>query len=319
MHDLVPPWRDHDRYAWRSLFNRRPVSWPGDAPLALWVAVAVESFRFDGGSHAFADGAPHLDYPDFWGHSQRDYGNRVGFYRLAKVLERLGIRATAAVNSEVCTRHPHVLGEIERLGWEVIGHGVSASEVLYEERAEQDERALLERALGDLRLATGQAVTGWLSPSMSESTRTLDLLAELGIDYVCDWASDDLPFRLWTRTRELVALPCSAELDDRAVMIDMRQSADEFAEQVVEQADWLAREAKVHGSRAMCVFLHPWVSGVPHRIRAVERALTGVLERGAWAVTGSEIVKAWEHVECARSRARPLPTESDESDKGAGI
>jgi hypothetical protein len=151
---------------------------------------------------------------------------------------------------------------------------------------------------------------------MSESTRTLDLLAELGIDYVCDWPSDDLPFRLATRSRDLVALPCSTELDDRTVMIETHQSADAFARQVVEQADWLRHEAEEHGGRTMSVVLHPWIAGVPHRIRAIERALAGVVERGAWSATGGEIVRAW--VQAEQQPERTGPPDSFESDKGDG-
>lgn len=313
--DLVPPWGDHNRYPWQSLFDRPRVSWPRGALLAVWVVVPVETFRFDAVAQPFTpDGAPTLNYPDFWGHSQRDYGNRVGFYRLARMLERLGVRATAAVNSDACSKHPHLLGEVERLGWEVIGHGVSASEPVHDGLTEHDERTLLERALRDLRAATGQPVTGWLSPSGSESTRTLDLLAELGIDYVCDWPSDDLPFWLRARTRDLVALPCSAELDDRAVMIDTHQSADEFEVQVAEQANWLVREAREHGGRTMSVVLHPWISGVPHRIRAVERALAGVITRDVWVATGGEIVREWQQ---AQARAGTTARDSSEPGKGA--
>jgi peptidoglycan/xylan/chitin deacetylase (PgdA/CDA1 family) len=259
------------------------------------VVVSVERFRFRGHASPFVpDGAPTLQYPDHWGHSQRDYGNRVGFFRLAAALERLGIRATAAVNSAICADCPAILEEIDRLGWEVIGHGQSASEPPHPGLDDDEERELIARSLAELRRASGQAVDGWLSPSFASSPRTLDVLAGEGVRYTCDWASDDLPFEIRAGAGSLVALPCSVELDDRVVLLDTGQSAGELADQLVEQADWLRREAAEHGARMMGAVLRPWISGVPHRSRHVERALGTILDGGGvWVATGGEIVTSW--------------------------
>jgi hypothetical protein len=293
--DLSPPWRDHNRYAWSDIFDRQPLAWPGNAKIALWVGVYVEAFRFSGHSSLFTPtGAPTLEHPDFFGHSQRDYGTRVGFFRLARALEGIGIRATAAVNSAVCDQAPAVINEANRLGWELIGHGVSSSDPLYDGIDETAENAIIRQALSRLREVSAGRVTGWLSPSLSESARTLEILLEEGVEYVCDWAADDLPFPLRVGDGELLALPCSVELDDLTIMIDSHQHAADMEQQIVAQFEWLRTEAESHGGRLMCVMLRPWVAGVPHRIRYIERALAAVAQSpDVWCATGSEIVSAF--------------------------
>jgi allantoinase len=262
------------------------------ARVALWVLVSVEWFRFDGHSSPFLPlGAPSLEYPDYWGYTQRDYGNRVGVFRLAAMLDELGVRTTAAVNSEVCRRSPFVIEEATRLDWELIGHGRTSSEVLHEGLTEAAEEEIVSDALATLRAASGQPVVGWLSPSLCESTRTPDILARHGIEYVCDWANDDVPYPLQAGGRTIWSLPSTVELNDAIVIGQQHLSAADFRDLIVEQCERLAGEP---GESAMCVALHPWIAGVPHRVRYVEEALrTVVSNRHVWSATGSELLAAF--------------------------
>lgn len=289
------PGMDHDRYDWSILDERPRVEWPGGAHLALWVLVSLEHFRFDADAKPFrAFGAPTKEYPDYREWTQKDYGNRVGVFRVTDVLERYGIRATAPVNAEICERYPFLLEEAGRLGWEVIGHGVNASDVIHPAMEEEAERRLIGESLGILRAASGQPVRGWLSPSMSESRRTPDLLAEHGVEYLCDWVNDDLPYPFRAAGSTIHALPCSYELNDVTAIWNLHHPAPDFGRQIVDAFELLYAESRERGGRVMSISLHPWLIGQPHRIVHLDRALARIADReGVWKATGSEILDAF--------------------------
>ncbi len=286
---------DHDRYEWSGLFRRPPIRWPGGARVALLVVPALQWFPLDQPAVPFRPvGALDEPYPDYRGYSHRDYGTRVGIFRLIAVLDALGARATAAVNAAVAERCPFLVDEIGRRDWEVVAYGRHMGAVHHDGLSRDEEASLIDDALAVLRRRTGQQVRGWLSPGGTETRHTLDLLAERGVDYVLDWANDELPYPLRTATGRLYAVPGGHELSDAAIVWERRHSAAEFAEAVIDQFAVLDREAERHGGRILAVALHPWISGQPHRIGAVERALSHVLRRpGVWPATASEILAAF--------------------------
>jgi allantoinase len=286
---------DHGRYAWSNLFTRPAVRWPGDAALALWVVVDVEWHEFDQQRRSVQPlGSPLTEYPDLWGYTLLDYGNRVGVFRLMDALSERELAVTAAVNSEVAERYPYLVEKIGELGWEVIGHGRSGSELLHDGIEEAEERELIGEALRTLRRATGQPVRGWLSPSMSESKRTPDLLAQEGVEFICDWVNDDLPYEFRTRAGPLVAFPCSIEINDLRVIQEYGQTMAEFCRQIEDQCEVLLAEAQERGGRSLCIVLHPWVSGAPHRIRYIGEALDQIrADPRVWSATAGEIVDAF--------------------------
>jgi peptidoglycan/xylan/chitin deacetylase (PgdA/CDA1 family) len=162
--------------------------------------------------------------------------------------------------------------------------------------AESVERSLIADSLATLREASGQKVEGWISPGKSESERTPELLVEHGVRWFGDWINDDMPYRFETAGGPLVALPHSAELSDRQILIDYRHAESDFTDQLLDQHRFLAREAAAAGSgRVLAITLHPWVIGQPHRISALERALEAILrEPGIWNATGTELCQAWQ-------------------------
>ena len=169
---------DHDRYNWSILPKRKPVQWPGGARVALWVTVSLQWFPLDQQGKPFkAVGSLQTAYPDLRHYTLRDYGNRVGIFRIMRALEKHGIRASAPVNAAVAVRYPTLVQEIVSRGWELIGHGLDMDRLHYE--GMPDEEAAIARSLEILG-----KVRGWLSPAKSESHQTLDLLAKAGIDYV---------------------------------------------------------------------------------------------------------------------------------------
>jgi allantoinase len=275
---------DHELYEWSVLPERAPVQWPGGARVALWISVALQWFPLDMKGQPFKPpGALQTAYPDLRHYTLRDYGNRVGIFRVRNALERHGIRASAAVNAAVAVRYPSVLEESVSRGWEVIGHGLDMDHLHYE--GMPDEKSLIEQTLARL-----PKVRGWLSPAKSESHRTLELLAEAGIEYVCDWVNDDMPYRM----KGLYSMPHSSDIDDYAILLHNHHDEDAFRDQLTDQFDLLYEESGKHGGRIMSVSLHPWVIGQPYRIGALESALAHIMRHpGVWPATGAEILDAW--------------------------
>jgi len=286
---------DHERYDWSMLPRRKPVAWPGGASIALWVVPALEWFPLDMKGQPFKPpGAMQTSYPDLRHYTLRDYGNRVGIFRVMQALGRHGIRATAAVNAAVAVRYPSLIQACRQRGWEIMANGLDMDHLHHGGLAEADERRWIEQALGILRKATGGAVRGWLSPAKSESFATPDLLAEAGIEYLCDWVNDDMPYAMRTRAGGLHAMPHPIDIDDYTILVQNHHTEDDFRDALVDQFDLLYREATPDNGRVMAISLHPWVIGQPYRIRALEEALAHVMRhRGVWAATGGEILDAW--------------------------
>jgi len=283
---------DHERYDWSMLPRRKPVAWPGGARVALLVVPALEWFPLAIEGKPFKPpGAMMTPYPDLRHYTLRDYGNRVGIFRVMAALERFGIRASVAVNAAVALRHPGLVAECIGRGAEIIAHGLDMDHLHYEGLPRAAEEAQVAETLAILRRVSGQRVRGWLSPARSESRATIDLVAAQGIDYLCDWVNDDMPYRLKAASRTIHALPLSADIDDYAILIQNHHGEDSFAEQVSDQFDALHREAQASGGRILSLALHPWVIGQPYRIGALERALAHIMSHDAvWSATASEIL-----------------------------
>lgn len=286
---------DHDRYDWSVMFEKNPITWPNGAKIALWVIPTVEWFPLDMKNAPFKiPGAVERPYPDYWNYTLRDYGTRIGIYRIMDVLDKLDIKGSVALNSAIAERHPYLVDQINARDWEIIGHGVDMDKTHHSELALEDEKALVEQSLKTLRDLSGQKIRGWLSPAKSESMNTPDLLAERGIDYLCDWSNDELPYPFRTTAGEILAMPHPLELDDQHVLINLRQTEEEFVTQIKDQFDWLYNEASDGQGRIMAISLHSWVSGQAFRVKPLEDALSYIMNhKGVWSATGSEIVDAF--------------------------
>ena len=286
---------DHDRYEWSILQKRPKIAWPNGARIALWVVPALEFFPLDQPAQPFkAPGGMVTPYPDLRHYTLRDYGNRVGVFRVFKLLDTLGIKASVAVNSKIAQRYPLLIDEINARGWEVIANGVDMGKLHYGGQDESDEKALVQESLKVLREASGQTITGWLSPAKSQSDNTLDLVSAEGIDYVCDWINDDMPYAMKTKHGTIHSMPHAFEIDDQTIMGNYHHSEQQFVDQVCEQFDVLYRETETEGGRIMALTIHPWMSGQPHRIKFLEAALSHIMGHdGVWSATGAEILAAF--------------------------
>jgi peptidoglycan/xylan/chitin deacetylase (PgdA/CDA1 family) len=207
-----------------------------------------------------------------------------------KALEKHGIRASAPVNAAVAARYPSLVKEVAAKGWELIGHGLDMDRLHYEGMA--DEASAIARSLEIL--GKFGKVRGWLSPARSESHETLDLLAQAGIDYVCDWVNDDMPYAVKAGGRTLHAMPHSNDIEDATTLIAMHQDEDELRDQWIDHFDVLYEETATQGGRVMVLPLHSWVTGHPYRIGTLETVLQHIMSRtGIWPATGAEILDGW--------------------------
>lgn len=284
---------DHDLYPWSSLQDRRPVHWPGGAPVAVWVCVSLEYFPMVPADTPFrAPGHMQTPYPDYRHYTARDYGTRVGIYRLLDALAAAGATASMATNSAIADHAPPLLADLVAAGHEIIAHSTDMNGTIASRLAEEEERALIAESLDRLERATGTRPQGWLSIARSQSWDTPRLLQQAGVRYCCDWVNDELP---WRFANGLINLPLNHELSDRQVISVQQNSADSYAEQLLDAFDWLANEAREQGGgRMLPIHLTPYISGLPYRIGAIEHLLAGLQARGAWFATGAEILDAWE-------------------------
>jgi peptidoglycan/xylan/chitin deacetylase (PgdA/CDA1 family) len=227
--------------------------------------------------------------PDVLNHAWREYGVRVGIWRLMEIFERQGFVATAALNSEVCANYPAIIEEGNRLGWEWMAHGENNSS-LFTGMPEEAERPIIKGVLDTIAKSTGRRPRGWLGPALTETDNTLDLLVEAGIEYVADWCNDEQPYRMNTKSGSLVAIPYTLELGDIPAFLQNGSSGEDFYNMVVDQFDTLYEEGKKQ-PRVFCLALHPFLVGHPYRARHLERALTHIRQRDSvWITTGSAIV-----------------------------
>jgi peptidoglycan/xylan/chitin deacetylase (PgdA/CDA1 family) len=276
-----------------SPINRRPAfALPGGARVALWVITNIEFFPLDrampGDANERPKGAEGTPMVRHW--AQRDYGNRVGVFRLMDVLSRRGIRSTVALNSDVCDYHPEIIEDCLKLGWEFMGHNRTNVERLNEVPPEK-ERELIGHCLERIARATGRRPAGWLGSGLQETWNTLDHLAEAGCLYVADWVNDDQPYLMDIGGRRLVSVPYSYETNDTAAIVRSRYTPLEFERMICDQFDVLWREGE-QSARVMAICLHPYVTGQPHRVAALERALDHILAHdGVWKATGEEIAR----------------------------
>jgi len=286
---------DHDFYDWSMLADRKPVEWPGKARVALWVNVALQYFPLNQEGKPFAPvGGMTTSYPDLRHYTLREYGNRVGIFRLLKAFDKYNVKPTFAVNTRLAERYPYLINKISERGDEILCHGWHMDAPHYGGQDKADEAALIEKSLAGLRTITGQAVEGWISPSKSQSSNTPELLAENGIKYMCDWINDDMPYPFRTPAGEILAMPLSTELEDRFIMQHNLHSEAEYADQIIDAFDFLHTEAADQGGRMLALSIHPWMLGQPHRIGRLEQVLEYIMGHSdVWSASAGEIATAW--------------------------
>ena len=284
---------DQDRYGWRPVGERAPITWPGGQPLAVMIVVPIEHHTLEPLGRPFKPpGAMQTPYPDLRHYTTRDYGNRVGVFRLLKELKAAGLQATFPVNANQLGRLKPLIDAIIADGHEIAAYGLAADYIHWSGLELGIEAAWIAEVRQRFD-AAGLAPRTWMSPARQQSFATLDLIAAKGFDICLDWEIDEVPVRMRSGGGEISTLPLSNELDDRAVLIDRRQTEDEWADQVLEAARYLSQDADRFGGRMMGFTLTPYVTGQPFRVAALRRLLRGLESGGTWSATASQIADGW--------------------------
>lgn len=283
---------DQDRYPWRPVQARSPIAWPKGAAVAAMIVVPIEHHGLTPPGKPFKHpGAMVTPYPDLRHYTTRDYGNRVGVYRILDALKAEDLKATFPINADQLERLRPLVEAILKDGHEIAAYGLS-TEHIHWGGLDRDAEAAWIAEVRQRFDAAGLVPRAWLSPARQQSFATLDLIAAAGFDLCLDWEQDEVPVTMRTDTDAIIALPLSNELDDRSLMIDRRQTEDEWADQVLEAASYLGQDVERFGGRILGFTLTPYVSGQPFRISALRRMLAGLKTREVWAATASQIAQS---------------------------
>jgi allantoinase len=276
---------DNELFDCSPIVEREPIHWPNGARVAFYVGLNVEHFYVDRPSTSLNEETAAL-VPDPLNYGWRDYGPRVGIWRLIESFDRYGIRASALLNSDVCDRYPQIIEAGRRRNWAWVAHGKTNS-MLHTGMSVDEERTLLAEIIATIEEATGQRPQGWLGPGLSETIETPRLLAELGLSYVLDWTNDDQPYPL--NVLGMLSVPYTVELNDLGLFTFKSLTGPDFVQLVRDQLDQLYADSADSG-RVMALAQHPFVIGQPFRHKYLDQALEYLANHeGIWLTTSDEI------------------------------
>jgi peptidoglycan/xylan/chitin deacetylase (PgdA/CDA1 family) len=291
------PIRRSERYDDSLIFERKPFKWPGNNTLAVWFAPNVEVWHYVIAAPAAESPNPTNRVPDVFNYAWREYGMRVGLWRLADVFDEAGVKATVALNAQVCDVYPKAMDEMKRRGWEFMGHGTTNSTNLaaFDQQPDQ-ERDAIRNILKTIEQASGKRPRGWLGSGLVETYNTLDILAAEGVNYCGDWNNDDQPVPMKVKSGKMFGIPYCNEINDLGVYLRRNWTGEQYLLSVIDQFDTLYADSRKQ-PRVLGVPLHPMISGQPLRIKYLQRAIAHMKEhQGVWFATGSEIIDAYQSV-----------------------
>ncbi|WP_339693567.1 polysaccharide deacetylase family protein [uncultured Parasphingorhabdus sp.] len=268
--------------------NRPKIEWPDGKACAVWVAPNLEFYELEPAvnPHRKSWAKPH---PDVVGYSHRDHANRVSHWRMAEMMTKHGFPGSVSLSVALCDHIPEVVEDASQRGWEFFSHGIYNTRYSYG-MDEAQERAIIEDSIETVERVTGQRIRGWLAPALTHTPRTLDLIAEYGLDYTCDLYHDDQPTDVKVKSGKLIAIPYSLEVNDHYGFFIYNMSPREYADTLIRQYDRLADEGETSGT-VMCIPLHSYLIGQPHRIGAFESVLEHIAGDGrAWITKAGDIV-----------------------------
>ena len=277
------------RVDYSPIIERPPIRWPNGARVALWIAPNIEHYEylpdFDGVRTAW----PRVPIPDVQQYSYRDYGNRVGFWRMTDVLDKHNIRCCVSLNLAVLEHYPEIAEAMIERNYDFMSHGIYNTRYL-NALTEEEEREFYRDNIETLRRHTGKPLKGMLGPAVSGTDRTPDLMAEAGLIYHTDWVHDDQPVPIRVKSGKLVSVPYSIELNDVPVFRSNFEG-EYFASICKAQFDQLYEEGAESG-RVMCIALHPYLIGQAHRVKYLDEILGYIMSHdGVWQTTADEIAE----------------------------
>lgn len=276
------------RLPYEPIHRRRKLSLPGGARVAVWTIVNVENWNPAGPMPRAVlpppMGQPLL--PDIPNWAWHEYGMRIGFWRFLETLQDRGLKASFAVNGSCCAVYREACQAAHEAGWDFMGHGFVQKPM----HRVEDQRAAIKDTITAIEKLTGYPPRGWESPGLTETDETLDLLAEAGIEYVADWVLDDQPVTLNTRAGTIVSVPYTVEINDVVMSAVQQQPSDEIFKRGRDQFDRLYLDG-AKTPRVMAISIHPYLTGVPHRIKYLEALYDYILQHKDVVMwTGAEIL-----------------------------
>jgi len=283
--------KGHGRYPYSAISRRQQFAWPGGKRLAVYLGLNIEHFDF-GAGHGAALG-PKSPEPDVLNFSWRDYGNRVGVWRCLELFDELKLPAAAIINTALYDYCPEVIAACVARGDEIVGHGHTNSD-RQGDMSESDEHELLVSCRDRIAKESGRVPRGWLSPWISESALTPDLLTETGYAYTLNWCHDDQPVLFRTRSgKPLWSIPYPQELNDIPMIIARQMDARDFADIIIDNFNEMLRQSKSQ-PLVMGLALHPYLVGQPYRLHHLRRALQHIVSRSedVWWTTPGAILDA---------------------------
>lgn len=280
--------RDAPLYRYWPISERPPIRWPEGKRMACYIALNIEHFHL--GERSTSRTAVTAGLPvDPLNHGWRDYGTRVGFWRMLRLFDRYELPVSALLNADACSAYPQIIEAGLERGWAWVAHGATNSR-MWTGMNRADERAALAEIVETMRSATGGGPRGWLGPALTETRHTPELLAELGFTYTMDWVNDDQPFPLDVAGSRFISVPYSIEINDIPVFVDQSTTPAEFTRMIIDQFDVLYEESGVWPSPVFSVSLHPFLVGQPFRYPHLEAALRHLRDHDdVWFCTTDEI------------------------------
>ncbi|WP_432816651.1 polysaccharide deacetylase family protein [Sulfitobacter sp. JB4-11] len=280
---------DHDLYPFSAMPDRSPLHWPDGARLAVCVLIHLEYYELEPPETSWKDprftGEYGFYFPEYRPFTQREYGNRIGLFRVLNALQGHDLKLTVAANAAALERYPRAVEILQSHGAEFVAHGEYQSRMLTSDMTKTEERAVIARTTRTFERILGVRPRGWLGPDSGESARTPQLLAEAGYDHLLDWPNDDQPY-LFQTTPPMVSIPNQMEWDDVTALWLRKVPNQRYPDLVGEAAEGLAAE----GGRSFLLSLHPWVIGQPHRVKYLRAALGRLAAvDGVWRATAGEI------------------------------
>jgi len=279
-----------DRVPYSAIVDRPPLKLPDGARMVVWTIVNVEDWSIERAMPRTVlpppMGQPLL--PDLPNWAWHEYGNRVGFWRLYDCMQKFGITPTLALNGIVCRSHPRIAQAAKDAGWEFMAHGYVQGPM----HKVDDQRAAIRDTIAAIRAFTGKSPRGWESPGLTETSETIDFLAAEGIEYVADWVLDDQPCTIQTAHGPMVSVPYTVEMNDIAMMVLQNHPSEEWLRRGIDQFDRLYAEGE-KSARVMAISIHPYITGVPHRIGYLEKLYEYIRQRPGVLLWKGEQILDW--------------------------
>jgi allantoinase len=285
---------EHSYYDRTPISARKPFRWPDGAAVAFAIVTCLETYEVAPPEGAFLPpnvpgGFGRAPYPDVRAFSQREYGHRVGIFRIIDALDKYKLKATAAIDARTAEACPSLVKDILDLNWDIAGHGHAVTQVISSHMTPVTERGYVQSALSAVSRATRTDIKGWHGPEYGESLRTPAILAECGLKYVLDWPNDEQPYRMRTDNGPLLSVPLAIDFDDVFAHWQRKISMERWVRSIKDALDQLEIDGRSNG-RMLVLNLHPWLIGQPWRVTFLYQVLKDLVSRkSVWLTTTNQI------------------------------